>query len=202
MNIYLIRHGKTIDAVNDITQNEFSDLHKDHLGLLENTKNFLKEVQFDYIYSSPYKRTKSTAKILFENRDYEVLDYIYEYIGPKEHQGKNREYKRIYWEVTYKDDKYLSDWKPGEGESFNEILIRVDRLIYLLKRQKNNNIAVIGHGGFFMHFLGRVLFRDLYTPKIYHDFLLHNFSVNNGGFYKYILKDQEIHFESMVRNEK
>lgn len=168
MKIYLIRHARTEDAENELTQRHTTPIviNQEVLDKVEKIKNKIGKV--DMVYSSPMSRTMQTAEIIFGKGNFKILDFIYEYGTPKEIVGKPREIAKKYWEVTHKKDKMDINWTPEGGESFNTIAKRVTRLLKLLQGDKRvriyQKVVIVGHGTFFRHFM--LAFRQYSLDKI------------------------------------
>lgn len=157
MKVYLIRHARTRDAEDQLSQRHTTSIIVDSqtLDKIERVKTKIGSV--DMVYCSPLKRARETANLIFGKNAYKVLDYIEEFGTPKEIIGKPREYAVDYWQVKHKEDKMDINWKPIGGESFSSIANRVTKLHRFLFKEKKSNpnqkIAIVGHGTFFRHFL-------------------------------------------------
>jgi len=87
--IYLVRHGETIMNREIILQGAVVDSSLTDKGV-ESTMKLKKwldsqNIIFDHVYTSPMQRTKTTAEILTNNKEYIVLDNLNEYnFGPRE----------------------------------------------------------------------------------------------------------------------
>lgn len=160
MKVYLIRHARTRDAEDLLTQRHLTPIVVDSetLDKVEQVKNKIGEV--DIVFCSPLQRAKETADLVFGKGNYKVLDFIKEYGTPKEIIGKPRKFATDFWEVKHKKDKMDINWEPKGGESFASIANRVERLYQFLltekKTKKHQKVAIVGHGTFFRHFLLRV----------------------------------------------
>lgn len=157
MKVYLIRHARTRDAEDSLSQRRVTPIVVDSqtLDKVEQTKNKIGEV--DVVYCSPLKRARETADLIFGKGNYKVLDFIQEYRTPKEIIGKPRKLAEDFWEVKHKKDKMDINWEPEGGESFASVANRVERLYQFLlkekKLEKYQTVAIVGHGTFFRHFL-------------------------------------------------
>lgn len=160
MKIYLIRHARTRDAEDLLTQRHVTPIVVDSetLDKVEQVKNKIGEV--DFVFCSPLQRARETADLAFGKGNYKVLEFIKEYGTPKEIIGKPRKFATDFWEVKHKIHKMDIKWEPEGGESFASIADRVDKLHQFLleekKTKKYQKIAIVGHGTFFRHFLLRV----------------------------------------------
>ena len=80
MKLYLIRHCKTKDLQNGVTQSD-----KSEIIVNETTAEMIADVRdrirgkVDRAFCSPTVRTRQTAELLFGKGNYEVLDNTYEY---------------------------------------------------------------------------------------------------------------------------
>lgn len=157
MKLYLIRHAKTQDSESDLTQRHDTSIIVNDVTLekIEKIKNKIGSV--DKVYCSPMGKAIETADLIFGEGNYELLDYIYEFVTPDEIIGKSVEVGYKYWEVDHVKDKMDINWKPGNGETFASIADRAQKLYeFLVSVRENNNfekVAVIGHGTFLRHFL-------------------------------------------------
>ncbi len=153
MNIYLVRHGETewnhehkIQGRSDIPLNEYGR------ELAKKTAEGLKDIPFDYVFSSPLIRARETAKIITGNRpvSIETDDRLMEMsFGDEEGQDiiKMKEDKTNPMYNFLKEPKYFN--APPHGESFQQVYHRSnefmqDRIIPLEKR--SNNILIVAHG--------------------------------------------------------
>ena len=160
MKVYLIRHARTEDAEKGIHQRNGTRIIADSID----PKKF-SDLKPDKVYSSPLTRARQSAKLIFG--DYEILDYIYEFVAPKILYGKERSFGKKFWEKHLHEVRENNDWTHDGSESFNEIKARVKRLLDFLKSQPYKKVAVIAHRTFFQHFLGVIKFGDKYTFKDY-----------------------------------
>src|SRR5690606_34193344 len=137
------------------------------------------------IFVSPYQRTLATAEYVFPTNKYVVLNYIHEFKTPSTLYEKSKEERIAFWEQDHVLSKRDPNWKfDNTSESFNNILKRVIKLYKLLISQ-NKTIVVVGHGTFFLHFLGYSLYEEKYTPDHFFDLLIRKFDVDNGGYYNF-----------------
>lgn len=160
MKIYLIRHAVTKESTEGISQTDEAEIVKKTVD-----REKFKEIKPDKVYSSPYKRATQTAEILFE--DYEVLDFIYEFKAPSFLKGEPREKSRAFWDEYLPEARRDADWKYEDGESFNETVSRVNKLINFLKNKDFDSVAIVGHATFFRHLLGVLKFGKDYSFERY-----------------------------------
>ena len=65
MKIYVIRHGETdVNIQNRINSLNDDDLNENGIKQAKDLRNELKNIDYDFIISSPLKRTKHTAELL------------------------------------------------------------------------------------------------------------------------------------------
>ena len=181
MILYLIRHGKSRDGAKGLSQRVDAELDIESRIHLESLKNFLKDIKFDRIYSSPQPRAYQTAEVLFGQK-FEHLEYIHESIRPKYLIGKKIELAVKFWDEEKRVERYDADWKHKGSESFKEAIDRVNKFTLQLKKHQNNEkVAAITHGWFIRHFIGTLLMGEKYTPEVFFD-LLRKIEIGNGGF--------------------
>ncbi len=147
---FMVRHGESENNVlNRVSCNINAEFHLTDKGegqIKESAKNF-KDVNFDYIFSSPIMRTKETANlfkkelnssvdIIFDDRLRELNfgDYEDRLVSECERRSEVSEVER------------LSVRFPN-GESHNDIRKRIGHFLYELEsKHKNKNILIVTHG--------------------------------------------------------
>jgi len=181
MKLYLIRHAKTIDDIQGRTQAVDAEIDPGQVAEIEDLKRELSTTAFSHIYVSPQKRARQTADALF-GKDVTELPGIFEYVRPRNLNNIPRAQAAEFWDVTHKQDKYDPDWKMNGSESFNDINKRVqDFIAYLATHSNDDVVAVVGHGNFFRHLLGRMLMKEEYSPVIFFDLLV-RVEIKNCGY--------------------
>lgn len=144
MNLYIIRHGETdvnveekINGLNEI------DLNKKGVEQAKNTGQKLKNIEYDFIMSSPLIRTKHTAelinvknkKIVSDDRLKErdaglfTLKYIKE-IDPND-----------WWSINPKKDYQTVETVINFLNKLKEFLDEIK------EKYKDKNIIIVTHGG-------------------------------------------------------
>ena len=165
MKLYFIRHGESEANIQHVISNYGS-----HFGLTEHGRQQvqvlserLKNMPITTMYSSPVIRAMDTADILYQSLDlpYRVTEALREYnCGILE--GKSDEaswllHRQYYEDWTLHHD-YLS--KPEGGESFVDIQNRFVPFIESLKRNDDEDILLVGHGGLF-HLMLPLIFSNI-----------------------------------------
>ena len=149
MKIYLTRHGQTEWNVAGKLQGwGNSDLTEKGIEYAKKLSHRLKDVDFDYIYSSPQQRALETAKLIRGNKDTEIkiLKDLRE-IGFGSWEGM--EIKRIKELYSDEFDTYLNRphlYKPTDGEGFDEVYRRVKNVLDRILSAEADNILIVSHG--------------------------------------------------------
>ena len=162
MKLYFVRHGESEANTHHVISNYGS-----HFGLTELGKqqvrelaDSLKDLPITTMYSSPVLRAMDTADILYQALDlpYRVTEALREYncgiLEGKSDEESWRLHRHYYEEWTLRHDY---DSKPEGGESFVDIRNRFVPFIESLKRDDDEEILLIGHGGLFHLMLPLVL---------------------------------------------
>ena len=147
MKVYLIRHARTEDAEMDVHQRDDTPIITSKVK-----KNIYRNLHPEKVYSSPLLRARQTAEILF--RDYEIIEYIHEFIRPKLLNGKLHEEGRLFWNKHLPVLRDNPDWKYDGCESFNEIKARTKKFLIFLESLPYKSVAVVSHGTFFRYLVG------------------------------------------------
>jgi broad specificity phosphatase PhoE len=162
MRLYFIRHGESEANIQHVISNYGS-----HFGLTEHGQQQvhvlaerLKDLPITTMYSSPVLRAMDTADILYQSLDlpYRVTEALREYkcgiLEGKSDEESWRLHRQYYEDWTLRHD-YLS--KPEGGESFVDIQNRFLPFIESLKRDDDEDILLVGHGGLFHLMLPLIL---------------------------------------------
>ena len=160
MKVYLIRHARTVDAEKGVHQRNDTPILFE--GLKQDLFTGLKPGK---VYSSPLLRARQTAEILF--RDYEIIEYIHEFIRPKLLNGKLQEEGRLFWKKHLPVLRDNPDWKYDGCESFNEIKARTKKFLIFLESLPYKSVAVVSHGTFFRYLVGVHKFGENFTFPFY-----------------------------------
>lgn len=147
--IYLLRHSQPFRKllgeynVNEVEQirNEKNPLSVDgeRLALEMSKKEELNNI--DAIYSSHYVRAMSTAKYISENNKIKLN--VDKRLGERKFGVMNMsELPSTYFEDQFRD----WDYKLENGESANEVMLRMNNVIKDILNNKDKNIAVVSHG--------------------------------------------------------
>lgn len=151
IKLYLVRHGETNGNVHQWYQGS-TDVPLNEKGIAQATclSQFLKDVPFTAIYSSPLERAKRTAEIVAKPHGLQVQTY-----------KELAEINFGVWEGhTYKE---ITETWPGEieafynsngnmrargGESFREVMDRITPKTkeLLAKHQDGDTVLIASHG--------------------------------------------------------
>lgn len=174
--IILIRHGET-----------YGNTLKRYIGttdeeLLETTIAALKEKEYPYadiVYSSPMRRCKQTAKILYENKPSIIVEDFKE-CNFGEFENKN--YKELSSNLDYQKwmvDQVIKEFPNGEKlEDYNNRTIKALEELLEIHKNKNITIAIIAHGGTIMNIMK---YLSLEESNLY------DWQVENGCGYEIML---------------
>lgn len=149
LNLYLLRHGKTLANENKLYCG-FTDLPLSEKGIEELA--LLKEKiiypEAEKYFTSGALRANDTIGILYENKDFEEVKGFFEYnfgdfeMKSYEELKDNKDY------INWITDKSLNFKCPG-GESKEEYRKRIKEefVIFIKKIKDVNSALVISHGG-------------------------------------------------------
>ena len=149
MNIYFTRHGQTEwNVIKKLQGWGNSNLTEEGIERAKRLSHRLKEVDFDFIYSSSQERAIDTAKIIRGDRDIEIktLDDLRE-IGFGSWEGMEiKNIQEIYGDEydTYLNRPHLYD--PIDGESLLDVYKRVESALSEILSTKAENVLFVSHG--------------------------------------------------------
>ena len=173
MKLIFIRHGQTdwnvlgkIQGSNDIELNDNGLKQAVELGIRVKEAGY----RIHKIYSSKQKRAYRTAQILSEAVKVDCIPVD----GLEEiNFGK---WEGLTWdEVTSKHKDYYSIWKQDrryinapEGESYQELLDRVLKVIKTILQKETKDVAIVTHGAVIMSlqcYVTNTPFNDMFKFK-------------------------------------
>lgn len=149
MNIYIARHGETKWNREGRMQGfKNSDLTEEGISNAKSLGESLKNIDFDYIYSSPLGRALDTAKYIRKDDSINIIL-----------DDSLKELNLGLWEgMTHKDikEKYPTQYnnfrehpelfESNGGEDFLELIKRVeDGLNNIIKDENHENILIVTH---------------------------------------------------------
>ncbi len=177
MSIYFVRHGQTetnLKMMNgEVIGENDAPLNETGLKQAVETAENLKDVNFDVILSSPYKRAIQTAEVIAKDRKMPITIKN----NLRERDGGNIDEKS--WHEAFDFDKNLL----FDGESVNEFFERVYAVIDGIKEEySDKNILVVSHGGvhhgFYAYFNNLSWKGNLRIDKMHNaDFRKYDFSI-------------------------
>ncbi len=146
MNLYLVRHGKTEYNVKNLYQGR-TDIELNLFGRSESFKlrDELKDVKFDFVYSSPLKRAVESAEIIAPYVNVEVDSRIIERnLGDYEGTSFNDDNGNI----DEKFDDLNLNTKEKNVEGISDLFNRVTNFIEEIRQKhKGKNVLIVTHNG-------------------------------------------------------
>lgn len=142
MKIYLIRHGEVNHNLHRLYNREDEDLNETGIKQAEELKEKIKNIEYDFIISSPLTRAKHTANIInIENKDIVVDDRLSER-DPGSLSGQPIEVtnREEYW-------NYYTTIQYGTSENIKEFFNRVYNFLDELKTKNYKNVLIVAHSG-------------------------------------------------------
>ena len=158
MNLYLIRHGQTIDHKNKYKQNPDSGLSPEGKNEARKVASLLKNEAVDFVLSSKMVRAQETAIIIAEDisKPLTFMDGIEEKRYCKELEKVSYE-SQIYLEYKEEVRKNWNDidWRFRlADETLREVCVRASTFKnLLLTEHRTRGIVVVSHGIFLKCFL-------------------------------------------------
>ena len=148
-HIYIMRHGQSDNNVLGIescrfeTQTQFG---LTALGQQQVQTTAQTAPQFDFIYSSPFRRAVETAQIIADtqNTNVNICYDLHEFRLPSELDQQT--YEKA--ELVIQDPKNDLNHTPfGDGESFDIMYERVQKALLAIDAQhQNSTILLVSHG--------------------------------------------------------
>jgi broad specificity phosphatase PhoE len=179
MNIFLVRHGQKERNLSDPGLTDLGKKQAREVG------NFLKDISFDSILTSPFKRTLETADEIISVIDgkYEVNDSLVE---------------RMEWVEGVDMEEFLNEWtkatvnrdyQPKDGDSSRKAGERIQSVIDSFNTDVEN-VLLVTHGGVIVDFL-RSLFGDEGVKELRKEYKLgYGYEMLNCSINKIVVSDE------------
>ena len=167
--IYIVRHGQTdYNLEGKITGRRDIPLNSQGIKEAYTLRKKLKNINFDYVFVSPLKRTIETARLIVDN-DLIIDNRIIERSNG-ELEGKNKN------EIPIDVNFNLYDKSQYGLEPINEIRMRVKSFLdEILTEYEKKNVLIVTHGGVIINM--RVYFEGEPKSKDYGDYIIKNCDV-------------------------
>lgn len=170
--IYFVRHGETELNAKGIRQGPEGPLTvKGREQALATAKRFPKHKgRPEVIISSPYQRTKETARIISEElkMPVEYCDLLVERKNPSEivgHEGSERDVRKI---VDQIDKSYhADDLRYSDEENFTDLKERARKLLMYITERPEERIIMVTHGIFLKMVVSYMLHGEKLTASEY-----------------------------------
>ena len=201
MELYIIRHGETDWNKQKRLQGQSDTILNDYgIKLAELTAEALKDVHFDYIFSSPLKRAFQTAEILRRDRNIDIVtdDRIKE-IGFGINEGVPAE------QIT-EDFHYFFDapemYRPAKGgETYEELCIRSrdfveNVLIPLSQKEPEARVLLVAHGALnksIIIYLKHLEIKNMWDGVFQHNCCVNIFDINGYDFK--LIEEAKVYYE-------
>lgn len=166
MQLYVMRHGETSwNTERKIQGRTDVELTENGIKMAEASAEGMKDIKFDYIYSSPLTRAYTTAEIICKNRDIPIFtdDRLME-VCFGEWEGKDIRERQDMLEAFFDDPvNYVA---TGGAETYEEILERakgfIEDIAYpLAKKEPQCKVLVLGHAA-----INRALYAILMNTEL------------------------------------
>jgi len=165
INIYLARHGQSLDNYNGIL-NGHRDKPLTKKGVEQATEvaNMIKnaKLSFDYVYSSPLKRALVTAEIISEiseNPKPITLPLLIERDFGDMTGVKLSRIEELCSPEIIKTERIVYFLSPKNAETFPQLLLRAKKLLeFINKKHKKGSILLLTHGDF-----GKMIYAAYYN---------------------------------------
>jgi broad specificity phosphatase PhoE len=183
MKVYFVRHGESEFNVQNLHQHPEVALTEHGERQAEFIAKRLERIKINYMFASPYLRTKQTAEIIAKRikKKIEYSDLIVELVRPTELIGLSFTDPKS---VAVKDaiKRHVSDpsWHHSDEENFFDFRTRALKFVELLeKRFTNEHVLVVTHGHI-MRMIMAVMFQPDISPDVFHRYETFFMTRNTG----------------------
>jgi|SRR3989344_554224 len=173
MNLYIVRHGESVDAAAGMYQRVDSGLSEVGLKQAEALAERLTRIKTDLILASPLARTKQTAEIVAKTLG-KVVEYSDLFVEERQPSGilgrslMEPEVLQIRRQV--RDNISDPSWRFSDEETFFDLRGRAVRATNFLMNLEKDNVILVGHGAFTAMLLCVMWLSETVEPSIYRQF--------------------------------
>lgn len=201
MKLYVFRHGTTDwNEAKRLQGNSNTSLNDEGRKLATITAEAVKDIKFDYIFSSPLNRAYETASIFAKGRDVPIVkdDRLIE-VGFGVDEGVVPEKRTPGCILFFKDP---ANYVPAEGaESFESLCSRTadfieSVLVPLSIKEPDASVALFGHGAMNKALMKHLLHRELknfWDGNWQYNCSMNLYEINGNQFI--LLEDGKIFYE-------
>lgn len=150
--VFLIRHGQSVDNASPVFQAADSPLSKKGLVQAEMLADRLRPEKLDALITSPLPRAFQTAEFISKSTGLKPItsELFVERVKPHETDGQPwtnliAAKKFLDWEKSLFDPKL----RVSDGENYDDIIQRAQKALRYLEERPEERIVVVTHG-FFM----------------------------------------------------
>jgi probable phosphoglycerate mutase len=166
--IYLVRHGQTNANVTQTYQGPLEPLSEAGEQQAYRLAERLQNLDFEKIIASDYVRTCQTSEPIRQlvAVPFETSELLREEKTPTSWLGTTEKDERgQQFDEDMIEKANDSDWRVEDAENPQDIYVRVQKSLELLKNDPAETILVVSHGNFLKQLLGYVLLDGAGTPK-------------------------------------
>jgi broad specificity phosphatase PhoE len=171
--VYFVRHGESEDNTAPVFQSPDSPLSERGRKQTDDLAARVSQLSFEALIASPFQRARQTAEAItrITGMTAEYSELFVERIKPTSINGKpyTDETAHRVWRAWEKS-LHTPNMRVEDGENFDDLLVRADKALGLLKDRLESSIVVVTHGYFLRTVLARALLRDLLTGEIFRRF--------------------------------
>ncbi len=142
MKIYLVRHGEVNHNLYGLYNREDEDLNETGIKQTEELRERIRDIEYDFIISSPLSRARHTASIININNKNIITDDRLKERDPGSLSGQSLKVtnREEYW-------NYYTTIQYGTSENINEFFNRVYNFLDELKTKDYKNVLIVAHSG-------------------------------------------------------
>lgn len=149
MRVYLVRHGEVNHNLYKLYNREDEYLNETGIKQAEELREKIKDIEYDFIISSPLSRARQTADIINVDNKNIVIDDRLKERDPGSLSGQPLEVtnREEYW-------NYYATIQYGTSENIKEFFNRVYNFLDELKTKDYKNVLIVAHSGVSKAFSG------------------------------------------------
>lgn len=158
MNIYITRHSKTTwNQEKRLQGRKDSPLIEEGIENALALKEYIKDIHFDCVYSSPIKRAYDTARLITGKdiiTDERLMEMNFGVLEGKKIKDILKDNFEVYDNMWNHPECFE---RIDEGESYEEVQIRLKDFFEELAKKNYDNVLIVTHGMCFINMLAYMM---------------------------------------------
>lgn len=183
MKLYLVRHGESRSNTAGLHQHAKIELSDRGVTQARNVAKRFINIPINIILSSPYTRTKQTAKEIGNvlHKKIVYIDLLHEIKRPTEIEGlKVQDPEALRIKQLIKESRDNESWHYSDEDNFHDSKKRAQEFLQYLETIKGDHVLAITHGRILQIIICTMMLGDKFDANYFESFEKFFMTINTG----------------------